>query len=431
MIHKEDFIHTDIDLISIHNGSLYDSGYIDGQVSDSSVEWVAFSGGGMSAGAFAGVFEDMESRGLYQPKKSLTPDVLTFDPLDPFYFTNKKIKYWLGSSAGAIFAALGALGTPSKYITNLLLNTDARIFLDYGGRESGPGWWHRMGNYRYGITDLLSKWGIVRGLKFKQWFANQMSILGWDPLTSFNSLYNLTGQHVIITATSLNTSETLYLSRSSYPYMTLLDAVDISIRLPCLFPPIFMSDPLVAQGNRILTDGGILDDLPINACDVTSNTGEILAFNRKAIGFTLINDGKWVPEYVNIDGLLKYSLTFIKTMHTRMHAMQSSQPYFWDRVVPIETYGVGTIDFDADKNKIIQIIESGKNASKRFFDNRETMILENGPLPNNLFIPNHRLRKNGIEYLSDDLIENSSCYSTNHNNGKAWNQLPIERCFSC
>ena len=426
----KDTIHSDIDIISVPNGSLYDSGYIPGNSKDPSVEWVAFSGGGMSAAAFAGVFQDMESRGLYKPKKSLVNQQWVFDPLDSFYFEQKKIKYWLGSSAGAIFATLGALGAPSDYIINLLLNTDARIFLDYGGRESNSSWWHKIGNYRYGITDLLSKWGIVRGLKFKQWFAEQMIILGWDPEITFSSLYNLTGQHLIITATSLNTSETLYLSRSSYPYMRILDANDISIRLPYLFPPVFMNDPSITQGNRILTDGGILDDLPINACDVMSNTGEILAFNRKAIGFTLINDGKWVPEYVNIDGLLKYSLTFIKSMHTRMHAIQSSQPYFWDRVIPIETYGVGTVDFDLDKGRLNQIVESGRNAAKRFFDNRDTMILENGPLPENLFIPNPRLKNNGINYLSDDLIENSYCYCINHN-GSAWNKLPIERCFSC
>lgn len=426
-------IFDDINLISSQNGSLYDSGFIPGQIGDSDVEFIAFSGGGMAGAAFGGVLKDMELRGLYRPKKSILADTWTFDPVDPFYFSNRPIKYWLGSSAGAICAAFAALGAPADYVINQLLNTDARMFLDYGGRDqlnSGWSWWNKLLNYRYGIVDLFSKWGIVRGNKFKEWFANQMLLLGWSPSTSFVDLYDLTGQHLTITATSLNTFETLYLSRSSYPYMTILDAVDASMRLPYLFPPIFMDDPFISQGKRILTDGGILDNLPINACDVTSNTGEILAINRKAVGFTLVTDGKWVPDYIHIDGLLKYSLTFVKSMHSRMHVLQSCQPHFWDRVVPIETYGVGTIDFDVDKDKLRRTIDSGQEASRKFFDNRDAMIAKYGPLPRNLFIPNCRLRYNGIEYLSDNLIENTMIYQT-HPGKFSWNRLPIERCFSC
>jgi predicted acylesterase/phospholipase RssA len=422
-----------IDYISKQNGSLYDSGYIPGQIGDSDVEFVAFSGGGVSAAAFAGVIKDMEIRGLYKSKKSISKTDWIFDPIDPFYFTDKSIKYWTGSSAGAIFAGLVAMGAPADYIIDVILNTDARMFLDYGGRDqTNPGWswWNKLMNYRYGIIDLITKWGMIRGQTFRKWFAKQMSILGWSPTTTFTDLYDITGQHLVITVTSQNTFETLYLSRSSYPYMQILDAIDTSIRIPYIFPPVFMNDPLISQGQRILTDGGILDDLPINAFDITSNIGEILGINRKAIGFTLISDGKWVPDYCHIDGLLKYSLTFIKSMHTRMHAAQSCQCYFWDRVVPIETYGVSTMDFDIDKLKLKQTIDSGMRTAKRFFDERADMILKRGPLPRNLFIPNPRLRHDGIEYLSDDLIEHCSIYSTNRNN-YAWNKLPIERCFSC
>jgi predicted acylesterase/phospholipase RssA len=424
------YIIDNIDDISSQNCSLYDSGYISGENNDSDVEFVAFSGGGMAGAAFAGVLKEMENQGIYKPKKSITVDNWTFDPLDPFYSTEKHIKYWIGSSSGAICAGFAALGAPADYVIDLLLNTDARMFLDYGGRDQpSTGWWNKLLNFKYGITDLITKWGIVRGLKFKQWFASQMAILGWSPTTTFVDLYNLTGQHLVITVTSLNTSETIYLSRSNYPYMKILDAIDTSMRMTYLFPPTFMNDPLIPNGKRILTDGAILDGLPINACDVISNTGEILGINRKAIGFTLITDGKWVPDYVHIDGLLKYSLTFVKSMHTRMHVLQSSQSHFWERVVPIETYDVDSLDFDVDKNKLKTIIESGQRSSKRFFDDRAKMISTYGPLPRNLFIPNFRLRYNEIDYLSDDLIEHTAIYKTN---GKfSWNKLPIEKCFSC
>lgn len=425
---ESSLIYTDIDQISLPRGSLYDSGYIPGQIDDLDIEFVNFSGGGLAGAAFAGVLKEMEIRGLRHPKRPIMKGKQwTFDPLDSFHQNAKSIKYWLGSSAGGMIAAMAAMGAPADYITEQLLKTDTNTFLDYGGRDqtNSGGWslWNKFLNYRYGIAELISRWGTVRGERLNKWFQNQMNILGWSPETTFADLYDLTGQHLVITATSLNTFETLYLSRSSYPYMRIIDAIDATVRLPFLFQPIYMKDPLVPQGKRILSDGGILNNLPINACDLMSETGELLAINRKAIGFTLVNEGKWVPDYTEIDNILKYSLTFVRSMHTQMHLLQSHQPYFWDRVIPIETYGIDSTDFDINKSKIQKLIWTGRNTARDFFDRRENMIKTNGPLPRNLFIPGPRLQKGGIEYISDDLLENTMIYQTNGKRFKS-NKLP-------
>ena len=390
-------IFDNIETVSSPIGSLYDSGYLKGESDDSSVEFASFSGGGVAGFGYVGILKEMERRGLYRTVS-----------------VEKEVKYWVGSSAGAISATFGALGTSPDYILDLFLKTDLRIFLDYGGRSSSSkNWWAKFQEYRYGIFELLSKWGAVRGDKFREWFREQLAALGWDPHLTFAELYNQTGRHLVVTTTSLNTFETLYLSRSSYPNMEIVEAVDKSIRIPFLFQPIRMKDPLVPQGDRILVDGGILDNLPINACDVISETGEILAFNRKAIGFTFMHNGKWVPDYVEVGNLMKYSLTFIQALHKQIQAIQSQQPYFWDRVVPIETHGVAATDFEAGRDKLLKLVESGEAAAKKFFDQREQMIRNYGPLPRNLFIPSPRLRYNGIKYISDDLIENSRIYQTN------------------
>jgi predicted acylesterase/phospholipase RssA len=420
-------VFTDLEQISLPRGTLYDSGYIAGQVGDPDIEFVNFSGGGLAGAAFAGVLKEMEARGLYCPKRPLTKGPQwTFDPLDPFYKNTKSVKYWIGSSAGGMIAAMAAMGAPPDYIIEQLLNTDTNMFMDYGGRDqSNAGWslWNKFLNYRYGVTELISRWGTVRGARLNQWFRDQMNVLGWSPKTTFTDLYDLTGQHLVITATSLNTFETLYLSRSSYPYMRIIDAIDATVRLPVLFQPVYMQDPLVPQGKRVLSDGGILDNLPINACDLMSETGELLAINRRAIGFTLVNEGKWVPDYTEIDGILKYSLTFVKSLHTRMHVLQSHQPYFWDRVIPIETHGLDSTNFDVDKSKLQKVIFTGQKAARDFLNRRQAMIQTNGPLPRNLFIPGPRLQNGGIQYISDDLLENTMIYQTNGKRFKC-NKLP-------
>lgn len=380
-----------LDTVGPQVDSLYDSGYTTSNSDNSlEIEFVNFSGGGMAGVAFAGVVKEMERRQL-----------------------REKIKYWLGSSAGAICAALCALQAPADYIIDHLMMMDSRIFLDYGGRPGGTSWWSKIMEYRYGFLELLTKLGAVRGDRFEKWFGQHMEVLGWSKELTFAELYDKTGQHLVLTTTSLNTSETLYLCRSSYPYMRILDAVHASMIVPFLIQPLYMDDPIIPQGNRLLLDGGILDNLPLNACDIVSETGEILAFNRKAIGFTLISDGKWVPEYSPINNILQFAMTFVRSLHKRIQMIQSNQPYFWNRVITIETYGVDLMDFGLPSDKVLQLIQSGQDSAARYFDKRAAMIKEYGPLPGNLFIPSPRLRDAGVRYLSDELIENTRIYQTN------------------
>jgi len=283
-------------------------------------------------------------------------------------------------------------------------------------------------NYKYNILELITKLGTVSGDQFNKWFRCQMKKLNYSPDLTFADLYDVTGQHLMITVTSINTYDTLYLSRSSYPYMKIADAVHGSIIIPFLFQPLLMNDPLVPEGKRLLMDGGVLDSLPLNSCDVISEAGEILAFNRKAIGFKIISYGRWVPDYVKIDGLLKYALTFVDSLHNRIHVIQSHQPYFWDRVVPIDTYGITTFMFDADKESLEKVVKSGRDHARQFLQRRQELIQTHGPLPRNLFIPNHRLRYHGIEYISDELIENTHVYQTNAERFST-NRIPVVKHY--
>lgn len=389
----------------INRGTLYDSGYLKGELSDPSIEFVVFSGGGIAGTAFAGVIKELEIQNI-----------------------RKDIKYWIGSSIGAICAALTVLGMSGDDLIEELMTTDILSFVENNGlfKDTKNSIWRKIFDYRYNVYELIYKLGMISGDHFDEWFRYQIQKLNHSPDITFAELYNETGQHLVVTVTSINTYETLYLSRSSYPHMKIADAVHGSIIIPFLFQPIVMEDPLVPEGKRLLMDGGILDNLPLNSCDVISEAGEILAFNRKAIGFKVISDGRWVPDYTEINGILKYSLTFIESLHNRIHVMQSHQPYFWDRIIPIDTHGINTLSFDIDKKSLERMVHSGRECTNKFLQQRRDMINNHGPLPKNLFIPNHRLRYHGIEYISDDLIENSHIYQTNAEKFST-NKIPVVR----
>lgn len=381
----------DISLLSRSSESLYDAAHLPGEKTDRSIECLVLPGGGIAGAAFGGVLKELEARGY-----------------------RAGIKYWVGSSAGAICAAMGALGASADFMISKLVNTDKKLFLDFEGQPKiDDSWFKTIRAYSKNILELFTKLGTVRPSKFVQWFEEAVSETGWSPNTTFADLYDKTGRHLVITGTSMNTYETIYFSRSSYPNMKIVDAVHISMSLPFIFQPTLLTDPTIGQKERFMIDGAVLDCLPLNACDFISPTGEILGFNRKAVGFTLVSHGKWVPDYVEIDGLLKYSLTFISNLRNRINISQSQQPYFWNRIVPVETYGVDSIDFDLDESLMKRLIQSGQESARLYLDRREAMIEKHGPLPRNLFIPSHRLRCQGVSNLSNDFLEYTQIYATN------------------
>lgn len=393
-------IYKDISDLPPPKRSLYDYGYEKkGHEHDLGIDFLVFAGGGISGSAYIGVAYEFERRNLL-----------------------KNIKYFIGSSSGAIMAALLALGASSKFIENTFKNLDIAEFLDVGGRcYSDKSFFQQIQNYKDALFDTIKHFGAARGYKFLTFFEETMETLKWSPNTTFLELYTKTGNHLVVTGTSLNTHSTLFFSKSSYPHMKIKDAVHMSMILPFLYQPVLFDDPLCTHGPRIVIDGGVLSNLPINACDVTSDIGEIIGFNRKVVGFVLVENGKWAEDYKKIDTIFKFSEEIIKSLHSNLIIQQSHQPYFWDRVVPIDSC-VNSLQFDATLNDLQNAIEAGKKAAKVFLDKREAMISKHGPLPTNLFIPNERLIIQGATHLSNNLIRNTKLFQTSPDNS-AYNKV--------
>lgn len=388
----------DLGKLSARQESLYDCGEPNRGNINMGIEFVVFSGGGISGVAYSGVIKELECWGI-----------------------RDQVTHWIGSSAGAICAAMGALGAKSDDISQVLIETDIRTFLD-GVPQPSPNdsWWSVLTKYSQAIHELVRRLGAVPGKCFKTWFGAQMMKLGYDPNITFIELYQCTGRHLIVTITSVNTYETLYISPASYPYMKIIDAVHASMLVPFIFQPVMMKDGSIT---RLLLDGGMLDNYPLNATDVVSDKGELLAVNRKALGFVLIANGRWAPEYTRIDGLFKYIFTFIKSLHNRIHSLQGSQSYFWDRTVPIDTEDVEAMDFEISKNKMVRLIETGREATRKFLTARKTMIERRGELPSNLFIPNYRLRYQGIDDVPNEYLLHTKIYQTNTHKFGASNKI--------
>src|SRR5579875_2410118 len=371
--------------------SLYDCKFIEGKNDPYGIEFVSFSGGGVLGISFVGVLMELDRRNI-----------------------RPKIKYWLGSSIGSLVATLGALNISIDFILKHINELNVEIFLDFKKLyDNNYSWFSKLINYQVGLTELVSKLGLSSGENFNNWVKQLLIKANFNPDITFAELYDITGNHLVITTTSLNTFETLYLSRSTYPYMKVRDAIKVSCIFPIIFQPVTMKDPSIPQGKRLLLDGGLLDNLPINACDILKD-GEIIGFNRKAIGFVLLDDCKLIPEYIEITGILNYFIKFIECLHKNIQRLQFHQPYFTKRVVTIDSFNMDIFDSDITKEKIIKLIDSGIKSCSSFLNTRKNMIEKYGPLPDNLFIPNYKLRYQGINYLDNSLIQYSQIYSMNN-----------------
>jgi len=327
------------------------------------VEFCCFSGAGVNGLAYVGVLQSLEERGV-----------------------RRKIKYWIGTSAGSIIATFAALGASVDFILECLEGMDFSVFVDYGGSTPSKSWWGRLRNY-YSATELFSKLGLARGNQFIDWIKACIAKLGYPPDLTFGQLYDQTGNRLVSVAACLNGFDALYLSRSTFPNMSIADAIHSSMIIPYIFQPIIIRDPISDPISRMILDGGLLENYPINVCDVQTPDGRVIGINRKAIGFFCMTNGLWGPHTEVIDSFLKFSRMIINVMFRQKERLHSHQPYFWDRSVAIETFGHSPVNFGITPEWVDRLIKSGYDATEDFLEKRRQMILKEGNLPGNLFIP--------------------------------------------
>jgi len=349
------------------------------------IEFCAFAGAGVLGISYAGALQALDEEGI-----------------------RPKIKYYAGSSAGALIALLAAANASGQYCRTLL-ETDVSSFLDYGGETPVDGL-DRCLAWAHGATELFLSLGQARGDVLFDWIGDCLEQLGFSCNITFSELYNQTGNHCCITATSVTTSETLYFSRSSYPDMVVREAVRASMIIPFIFQPVQLD-------NHLLVDGGMLDNYPLNVFDLLSPHGGLTGVNRKAIGFIPLHHGSWTSGYNQVNDLVKFSSSLVNGIHNRLHVLQSNQPYFWERTIAIETGDVFSRDFDLTREQKLSLYEAGYQATKDYLEKRRAVMKVHGPLPDNLFIPvtyTASTETNATpKLLTNEELENTLVYQTN------------------
>ncbi|MEJ7682298.1 MAG: patatin-like phospholipase family protein [Segetibacter sp.] len=206
---------------------------------------LVLEGGGVRGFTYIGAFEILDSLGILEPIEKIG-----------------------GTSAGAIQAALLAIGyTPAE-----LINVAANIPLKEFNDGFLPGGFSRVSN----------KLGFFKGDKLNKWIEQLIAAKTGDANITFMQLHQQrSAKHykdLYITGTDLTYRSLRIFSYESYPDMQIKDAVRISFSIPLYFEPVLIDDDGKVQQDRnnrklhLMVDGGLLSNYPVQMFDSVKYT---------------------------------------------------------------------------------------------------------------------------------------------------------------
>lgn len=220
-----------------------------------------------------------------------------------------QIKRLSGTSAGAMTAALLAVGYNSNDLEKFFSENLNKIFLD-----------HRFGILSL-LPNLLTSYGWNPGNRIYKWFGQRIEHKMGDADITFKQLHARTGRELCIVVTNLNQMTSLYCHPKTTPDMTVRLAVRMSLSIPGLFKAVTET---VNGSSDVFVDGGVLCNYPIHSFDgwwlsmksedsfleklqplediprLLDRTERFGTFNQKTLGLQLYAD--------NEQDLLKYQL---------------------------------------------------------------------------------------------------------------------------
>ena len=267
-----------------------------------------------------------------------------------------------GTSAGAIIAALLAVGFKPNEIRKKLEDVDFNDFKDDS--------FFIVGN----IIKLLRKYGWYKGNVFKKWLEKTIAEKV-DKNITFSQLYNMgkkkNTKELYVIGTDINYKTHVVLSHESVPDMSIVEAVRISMSIPLFFQAVSYKSSLYA-------DGGVYYNYPINLFDEEkyiskNNIDSETSYNKETLGFR-VDSPEEISNQINnetlpsleVNSLQSYIQALIGGLidfANKAHLEEKD----WHRTIYIDSLGISSTQFDLTKEQKNKLIKSGKEGAKNYF----------------------------------------------------------------
>lgn len=304
---------------------------------------LVFEGGGVKGIGLAGAYAALEQRG-YRPKSVA------------------------GTSAGAITAALVAVGYSSAELDEILLALPFADFKDEGRLDRLP-----LGK----LASVLLERGIYEGDYLERWMTELLEAKG---ITRFGQLVNDEAEdpgsryRLRVIASDLTHRRMLVLPNDADHLgidpddLEIARAVRMSMSIPIFFEPVVHES---GGEEHVIVDGGLLSNFPVHLFDRKGAEPRWPTFGlrlvepepSKPIGHRLPGEEHGIERGSLLDFLKSIASTAMEA-HDRMYMEQAT----YARTIPIPTLGVGTTEFEITPNRRDALYEAGRKAASDFLD---------------------------------------------------------------
>jgi NTE family protein len=279
-----------------------------------------------------------------------------------------------GASAGAIIAALYAVGYTAEDLHQLVLTLDFRRFQDGGWDRRIPG----------GATvGILRRQGLNRGRVFLDWLTRMLAAKGVITFGDLERLFpgesddRVFDHRLQIIISDLSTRDLLVLPRDAKRLgidpdrLPVALAVRASMSVPFVFEPVRIDNPETGL-QHVLVDGGILSNFPVWLFDCESGNPV-----RPTLGLRLVEPepkkplgaalGDHVAPPAGVRALVDHGKSLLLTMleaHDRLYLEEAD----YARTIPIPTLGVQAVQFDLPDARLSELYQSGAKAAESFLE---------------------------------------------------------------
>lgn len=347
---------------------------------------LVFEGGGVLGIAYAGALRVTQDKGIL-------PD----------------IQRVAGASAGAITAALLAVGYDADGIQKVVAETSFSSFMDAPGGFFGS------------LVRAFRQYGWFAGSSFGDWMKGCIRSAGLPETITFRELEKLAERpenlasrenrklrKLYVVASDISRGVVLQYDANETPNKPIWEAVRASMSIPFFFAgvtddPSKYKDPESGESQEeagesprvLLVDGGVTWNYPIDLFDdlrfiddaeekelyadprrlgLKSVFDEQHVYNKQTLGFRVDSEdevaaykNRQQSEPIRIDNVVDYSkalIQFMRGLANRSHLKKLD----WHRTVFLDDAGIPFADFELADSAIRTLVANGEKGCRAYFD---------------------------------------------------------------
>ena len=314
---------------------------------------LVFEGGGVRGITYAGALQVLEQQNILADVKRVA-----------------------GTSAGAITAALVALGATSQDVAHIIGGTRFREFMD-----------DSFGVLR-DLDRLVHDYGWYKGDAFSAWMQKQVYVLCQNSEITFGELAQKASQsnsrfkELYVVGTNLTMQMPVIYSAEMTADFPVWEAVRVSMSIP-----LFFAAMKLYRAKQVLVDGGVTWNYPLDLFDdrkylVNQNAfttpdytryDENHVYNKETLGLRVdtvdeiqAEKDSWRLPPQQIDDFFDYIRSLVGYMTdtaNKMHLHKND----WHRTIILDASGVKSTEFDLTDAKVQMLVQNGRRGATGYF----------------------------------------------------------------